>query len=97
MLRMLLADRFHPVFHREPAGAGYALVVAKGGLKIKPNETPANLTTHRRRNSFTAQNMSMAALAADVSHALLEPGIGRYRSSGAVRNHAPMSAGRASL
>jgi len=74
MLRTLLADRFHLALHRETRPAvGYALVVAKGGLKIKANETPGNSSTHHSRNSFTAQNMSMESLAATVSDALGTP------------------------
>jgi uncharacterized protein (TIGR03435 family) len=38
MLRNLLADRFKLAFHREPVDRpGYALIIAKSGLKMKPS------------------------------------------------------------
>ena len=44
MLRNLLAERFHLVFHREQVERpGFALVAAKGGIKMKesaPNDSP---------------------------------------------------------
>jgi uncharacterized protein (TIGR03435 family) len=42
MLQSLLAERFRLVLHRESRlSSGYALVVAKGGLKLKPREGAA--------------------------------------------------------
>jgi len=74
MLRTLLADRFRLAFHRENRPVmGYALVLAKGGLKIKPNEASGHHTTHHDRNAFTAQNMSMERLAATLSEVLRTP------------------------
>jgi uncharacterized protein (TIGR03435 family) len=43
MLRNLLADRFKLAFHREPKELSlYALVVAKGGSKLKESTGPPN-------------------------------------------------------
>jgi uncharacterized protein (TIGR03435 family) len=74
MMQTLLADRFQLAFHREPRMIqGYALVTGKGGIKIKPNETDGNSTTHTTRASMEAVNMSMAHLAAVVSGRLGVP------------------------
>lgn len=47
MLRTLLEDRFQLTVHRETREVpGYALVVAKGGFKLKPAEPGENSTNH---------------------------------------------------
>jgi uncharacterized protein (TIGR03435 family) len=74
MLQTLLAERFQLAFHRETRPAqGYAMVLAKGGLKLKPNETEGDYSAHTTRNSVTAVHMSMADLAGVVASRLGVP------------------------
>jgi len=55
MLRALLEERFHLMLHRETkSGPVYALVEAKGGIKLKPVEEPANGERIASRTSFQA-------------------------------------------
>jgi len=68
MLRTLLAERFQLAFHRETRPVqGYAMVLAKGGLKLKPDETEGDYSANTTRNCLTASHMSMADLAALVA------------------------------
>ena len=77
MLRTLLAERFHLVMRRETRPmSGYAMVPAKGGLKIKAKDDgtdPTKHTTHHEHNAFAAVNMSMESLARTVSEVLETP------------------------
>ena len=79
MLRTLLEDRFKLAVHHETKDMpGYALVVAKGGFKLKPVEpngssgttsgTTSNGGAHVR--TLTAKKSSMADLAADIARSL---------------------------
>lgn len=67
MLRNLLADRFHLSFHWETKEvAGYALVAAKGGPKLRAHaEDPEGECKTRRQSdgSLRYENCSMAELA----------------------------------
>lgn len=63
MLRTLLAERFKLEVHRQSKSAsGYALVVAKSGLKIKPVEDSGNDSTSSHGGSLTAKGVSMTRL-----------------------------------
>lgn len=64
MLQALLADEFHLKLHREKReGVIYSLVVANGGLKIKPGDpnSPPHMMM-RRRGHFEMQNAVVGAL-----------------------------------
>ena len=67
MLRTLLEDRFKLSVHRESKEiSGYALVVAKGGLKLKPVEpggSGSNSNSDGVRTTLKATKVSMADLA----------------------------------
>jgi uncharacterized protein (TIGR03435 family) len=67
MLRALLLERFRLTFHRETKMVpGYALVVAKGGLKTREVQPgPSRMST--RRGSMTGENVSMANLVQALS------------------------------
>jgi uncharacterized protein (TIGR03435 family) len=76
MLQSMLAERFHLVFHREQRQiSGYALVVAKGGLKAEPSAKDATGRTNASFSggSIDAQASTMANLAQKLSDALRAP------------------------
>ena len=73
MLRTLLEDRFKLSVHRETKELpGYALLVAKGGFKLKPVDAEDNDTRHQggRIETLSAKATSMATLADLVSRYL---------------------------
>ena len=73
MLRTLLEDRFKLAVHRETRDlTGYALVVAKGGFKLKPVDAEDDDTQHEggRVQSLSAKGVSMSLLADLVSRYL---------------------------
>lgn len=74
MLRTLLEDRFQLAVHHEAKEApGYALVVAKGGFKLKPAEPGGPSGTGRRGGrveTLTARKTSMVELAGDLAQSL---------------------------
>jgi len=77
MMRKLLEDRFKLEAHRETKDLpGYALVVAKKGLKIKPVENtgggPNTNGTGDRVRTLKVEMLSMAQLADQVSRSLGE-------------------------
>jgi uncharacterized protein (TIGR03435 family) len=77
MLRTLLEDRLKLAVHRESKEMpGFALLVAKGGFKLKPAEPGAN-ETHSNGDghvqTIAAKKTSMAALATLLSRSLNEP------------------------
>jgi uncharacterized protein (TIGR03435 family) len=73
MLQSLLADRFKLSFRREKKDmAGYALAVAKGGLKIQPVEADGSRSSGGR-GKITAQGASMPKLAELLSRRLSIP------------------------
>ncbi len=70
MLRTLLEDRFKLAVHRETKEvSGYALVVAKGGFKLKPAQPAENNTEHSGGavQALKATNTSLDALAGLLS------------------------------
>jgi uncharacterized protein (TIGR03435 family) len=73
MLQTLLAERFQLALHRETKTfPGYALVVVKGGVKMRAVEPgQSNLSTHN--GSMTAEKASMANLAANLARRLGTP------------------------
>jgi uncharacterized protein (TIGR03435 family) len=74
MLQSLLAERFHLSFHRGTKQvAGFALVVAKTGLKIKP-VTPSNRNQLNVKGTrMTAQAASLDRLCSMLTNLLKEP------------------------
>jgi uncharacterized protein (TIGR03435 family) len=63
MLQTLLAERFKVEVHRQSKPVpGYALVVAKSGLKIKPVEDSGHNSASTHGGSLTAKGVSMARL-----------------------------------
>jgi uncharacterized protein (TIGR03435 family) len=74
MLQSLLTERFHLVLHREQKQmSGYALVVAKNGLRAKPSAKETPRATDARRGSIDARASTMANLAQKLSEALHVP------------------------
>jgi uncharacterized protein (TIGR03435 family) len=82
MLQTLLADRFQLKLHTEPKKENvYALVLAKGGPKLKPSDgarSPSLAASKtgpmdRMVNLLTGQNVSMAMLAAALAQTLRRP------------------------
>lgn len=73
MLRALLLERFKLAFHRETKMVpGYALVVAKSGLKIHAADPgPSRMSTGR--GSIGSENASMPSLAQALSDVLSAP------------------------
>ena len=76
MLRTLLEDRFKLAVHHETKEMpGYALVVARGGFKLKPAAPGGPSGTSRnggRVQTLTAKRSSMADLADDIARSLGE-------------------------
>jgi bla regulator protein blaR1 len=69
-LQKLLAERFHLVIHNETRELPiYALVVAKGGVKIKPNTTPSTAGTSmtRGRAMYKATRASLDQIAESLA------------------------------
>ena len=76
LLKALLAERFHLATHRESKVLdGYALLAAKGGLKIHPVEksaTPPMQRAHTNHN-LTLKEASLDAIALDLDALLGRP------------------------
>jgi uncharacterized protein (TIGR03435 family) len=71
MLRTLLAERFHLVLRSKARLTdGYAMVVAKGGLKIQPDLSEGSPATNVTRDSMTVARFPMVGLAGAVSSIL---------------------------
>lgn len=74
MLQAFLADRFHLATHHETRNlSGFALTIAKGGLKIAPASPDPNCGTNTSRSSINANNCSMSDLAMRLATALQLP------------------------
>ncbi len=74
MLQTLLAERFQVALHHESrVFPTYALVVAKGGLKIRPVEGGGGSSTKSGRGRIATQRISMARLADALSRLLDNP------------------------
>lgn len=64
MLQVLLEDRFHLRTHRESKPSpGYALVVAKNGIKAQPSADPQHPSRNSYDGALAAKAVSMAQLA----------------------------------
>jgi uncharacterized protein (TIGR03435 family) len=74
MLQSLLAERFHLSFHRgSKQVAGFALVVAKAGLKIKPVAISNRNQLNVRGTRMIAQAASLDRLCSMLTNLLKEP------------------------
>jgi uncharacterized protein (TIGR03435 family) len=75
MLQSTLAERFQLTTHRETIlTPGFALTVAKGGLKIHPDKTEGEEGTHSNaRGKVEAERLSMAGFANWLSRQLRTP------------------------
>src|ERR1700722_3142542 len=74
MLQSLLADRFQLKFHRERREiAGYALVLAKGGIKAEVSAQDASAKNSASRGRLESQASTMVNLAQKLSDALHTP------------------------
>ncbi len=74
MLQSLLAERFQLTLHRETRQmAGYAVVIAKGGLKAKPSESGADCRSGSRKNGVNAYGCGAAQLAMKLTEVLHMP------------------------
>lgn len=86
MLRTLLEDRFKLAVHHEAKDMpGYALLVDKGGFKLKPVEANGPSGTSRdggRIVTLTARKSSMPALADDIGRSLGEMVVDRTGLAG---------------
>ncbi len=82
MLRALLLDRFKLALHRDSKMfSGYALLLAKGGLKIREVEPgPGRIGT--RRGSLSGEAASMTKLAQGLSEVLNSPVIDMTETPG---------------
>lgn len=84
MLQTMLADRFQLVFHHEEKIApAYALVLAKGGLKIKAAENPGESHSNGTKGKLTATGVTMATLAASFSRQVGAPVVDQTGTEGA--------------
>ena len=73
MLQTLLTDRFKLTLHRETRQVpGYALVVAKSGLKIKRSDNE-NTTENESTTRWTATHVDMPRLARLIERVLKQP------------------------
>jgi len=86
MLQTLLEERFKLAVHRESKERqGYALVVAKGGFKLKPVEpggTSSNSDGNGRVTNLTVTKMSMGGVADYVARRLSETVVDRTEIPG---------------
>lgn len=74
MLQTLLADRFNLEFHHTAKTvSGYALIPAKGGLKIKAVGPSDDHSTHTSRGSMTVETVTLSRFAAGLSRVLGAP------------------------
>lgn len=87
MMRALLAERFHLAVHRDKKQmAAYALVVAKGGLKIHPVEAGHSSNGSKsgpdRIVHWTAQGVSMSSVAEHLFRSMDRPVVDKTGVSG---------------
>ena len=74
LVQTLLADRFHLTFHHETQMvSGYALVVAKGGIKAVVTEPGTRYTTNTSRTRIDAKNTPLSALVGKLTGILTVP------------------------
>jgi uncharacterized protein (TIGR03435 family) len=71
MLQALLAERFKLALHRESReGHVYAMMAAKGGLKVKPVAPTGDSSTNSTRGTLDGKQVSMDRLAKALSQVL---------------------------
>ena len=74
MLRSLLEDRFHLTVHHDTKEmTGYALIVAKGGFKLKPSDPGEGSTSGGNQGriwTFNARKIEMSTLAYELADSL---------------------------
>ena len=74
MLQALLKDRFRLAFHWTPKElSGYAVVVARNGLKIQPVEPTGPTSTSNSRGKIQVRQLSMDGLADILGRELNAP------------------------
>jgi uncharacterized protein (TIGR03435 family) len=74
MLKALLADRFRLVTHQQTeTRSGYALTVAKGGIKAAVAAPDARFTTNSSRTRIDAKRCPLSALAQKLAAVLGQP------------------------
>ena len=83
MLQTLLTDRFSLEFHHaSKTVTGYALIPAKGGLKIKEVGPSDNHSTHTTRGSMSVETVTLSRFAAGLSRVLGAPVADQTGNSG---------------
>jgi uncharacterized protein (TIGR03435 family) len=67
-VQTLLAERFQLAFHRgSKASTAFSLVVAKGGLRIQPDQTEGRPGWSSTRTTIVAQRISLTKVAESLS------------------------------
>lgn len=83
-LQLLLEERFQLVVHKDSKeSSGYALVLAKGGSKLKESRTEAPPGTMRGRGKIEGRSGTMEMLATVLSQMLARPVADRTGLTGA--------------
>ncbi len=83
MLQTLLAERFKLVIHRESkVMPAYALVQAKGGIKLKPLEAADGSSSNTNNGKYTATRVSMQRFADFLSRTLNSPVVDKTEAPG---------------
>jgi len=74
MLQSTLAERFQLAVHRETKSvAGFALVPAKNGLKIRPDETGGGERSNSSRGKLVVERISLETLAKSLTRIMGVP------------------------
>jgi uncharacterized protein (TIGR03435 family) len=82
-IRALLAERFQLLLRKETKlGPGYALVVGKSGLRLKPLEKEEGLGTSSGPGRLTAKGASMDNIADLLAEELRQPVVNRTNVAG---------------
>ncbi|MGD0497357.1 MAG: TIGR03435 family protein [Bryobacteraceae bacterium] len=97
MLQSLLAERFHLAFHRQTKDLqAYALVVGKGGSKLKESEGDGPTSIQRNGLGFTIERATVDQLTQALSQVLRLPVfdmtglIGRYDATVDIMPYIPL-------
>ncbi len=84
MTQSLLADRFKLKFHRERRDvAGYALVIAKGGMKIQPIADEGQASSNGSNAKIEAKMIHMSKLGEMLTRELRVPVVDQTGAEGA--------------